>query len=355
MTVPVVDPFGVSGDSEMPFLAQATDPADVEWRVGRLVAGTLRGGSNAGESDVRLIAIRVVRHKPGRRCLIEYDFEMGRANGAPETLTAVGKTRSRGSPKEANGLLALLRARGFAEDADDAICVPEPIGVVGEYRMSLQRKAPGIPASSLFGKSGDVELAYAVAEAACKLHRAAVLPRRPHSMADEIAILRSKLGELAETRPQWAPRLARLLEECERLGARVPTPIPRGIHRDFYADQVIVDGPRLFLVDFDLFCQGDPALDAGNFLGHLSEQSLRLFGDPAALSECEGAFEERFVELSGPSIRPAVRGYAALTIARHVYLSTRFEERRSFTEPLLELAEERLGVGARTGKRMGVS
>lgn len=339
----------------MPFLAQATDPADVERRIGPLVAGSLDRGSDPGETRAQLLSIRVVRHKPGRRCLIEYDFELGRANGAPETLTAVGKARSRGSPEESDGLLGLLRARGFGEDADDGICVPEPIGVVREYRMSLQRKAPGIPASTLFGKPRGVELAHAVAEAACKLHRAGVLPRRSHSIVDEIAILREKLGELAETRPQWAPRLARLLEECERLGARVPTPIPRGIHRDFYAEQVIVDGPRLFLVDFDLFCQGDPALDAGNFLGHLSEQSLRLFGDPAALSECESAFEEQFVSLSGPSIRPAVRAYATLTIARHVYLSTRFEERQSFTETLLELAEERLGAGARTGKRMGVS
>jgi Phosphotransferase enzyme family len=355
LTVPVVDPFGVSGDSEMPFLAQAMDPADVERRVGRLVAGTLRGGSNEGESDVRLLAIRVVRHKPGRRCLIEYDFDVERPNRSSEPIVLIGKARTRRSPNESDRLLRLLRARGFANNGADGIGVPEPVGVVREYRMSLEKKVPGHRASKLFGKPGGIELAHAVAEAACKLHRAAVPPRRSHSMADEIAILRSKLGELAETRQQWAPRLARLLEECERLGARVPTPIPRGIHRDFYADQVIVDGPRLFLVDFDLFCQGDPALDAGNFLGHLSEQSLRLFGDPASLSECEGAFEEQFVSLSGPSIRPAVRAYATLTIARHVYLSTRFEERRTFTETLLELAEERLGAGARTGKRIGIS
>src|SRR2546426_9353652 len=38
---------------------------------------------------------------------------------------------------------------------------------------------------------------------------------------------------------------------------------------------VIVNGERLFLLDFDLYCEGDPALDIGNFLGHITEQSLR--------------------------------------------------------------------------------
>lgn len=344
MTVSVFDPFGATSDAALPFLAQATDPADVERRIGPLLGGA-----------ARLLSIRVVRHKPGRRCLIEYDFESERGHGGSERVTVVGKARARRSPKEGDRLLRLLRGRGFGDDAEDGIAVPEPVGVVREYRMSLQRKVPGIPAARLFGKPGDVALARRVARAACKLHRAGFLPRRSHSIADEVAILREKLGELSGTRPAWGRRLARLLEECERLAGRIPATASRGIHRDFYADQVLVDGSRLYLVDFDLFCQGDPALDAGNFLGHLSEQSLRVLGDPAALSDCEGAFEEQFVELSGPSIQPAVRAYATLTIARHVYLSTRFEERRPFTESLLELAEERLGAGARIVTRMGVS
>jgi aminoglycoside phosphotransferase (APT) family kinase protein len=128
-----------------------------------------------------------------------------------------------------------------------------------------------------------------------------------------------------------------------RAGA-VPEPVECGIHRDFYADQVIVDGERLYLIDFDLYCVGDPALDIGNFLGHITEQSLRTRGDPAALAECERVMEERFVELSGERVRPAVHAYAALTLARHVYLSTRFPDRRPLTGALLDLCEERLGV-----------
>jgi hypothetical protein len=52
--------------------------------------------------------------------------------------------------------------------------------------------------------------------------------------------------------------------------------------------------------------------------------------------------EERFVALSGEGTRHAVRVYSALTLARHIHLSTLFPERRHLTGDLLELCEERL-------------
>src|SRR5262249_50836435 len=134
---------------------------------------------------------------------------------------------------------------------------------------------------------------------------------------------------------------------CDRLGAATPLPAPCGIHRDFYPDQVIVDGSRLYLIDFDLYCESDPGLDIGNFLGHITEQSLRTLRDPAAMADLEGAMEERFVALSGEATRTAMRAYATLTLVRHVYLSTLFPERRPFTGSLMELCEERLGMVGR--------
>ena len=79
----------------------------------------------------------------------------------------------------------------------------------------------------------------------------------------------------------------------------MPKPTPQGIHRDFYPDQVLIDGDHLYVIDFDLYCMGDPALDIGNFMGHIIEHSLRILGYPAALKEVENAMEERFMELSG--------------------------------------------------------
>jgi thiamine kinase-like enzyme len=115
------------------------------------------------------------------------------------------------------------------------------------------------------------------------------------------------------------------------------------VHRDFYADQIIVSAKRVWLIDFDLYCNGDPGLDVGNFLGHLTEQSLRTLGDPRGLAPLERAMAERFALLSGPVAARAAATYATLTLARHVYLSTLFVERQPYTYRILELCEERLG------------
>ena len=142
--------------------------------------------------------------------------------------------------------------------------------------------------------------------------------------------------------PKWAPRLERLLEACDRLGASMRPTAVTGIHRDFYPAQILVDGARLWLLDFDLFCKGDPALDIGNFMGHLTEQSLRLLGEPSAMADREQAMEDRFVESHGEEARPRVRVYHTLTLVRHIQLSTEFAQRRPFTERLLQLCERRL-------------
>ena len=185
-------------------------------------------------------------------------------------------------------------------------------------------------------------IARRIAEAIHKMHRTNLPTDRVHTMADELRILRECFARMSEQMPKWTGRLAKLMVGCEKVGASLATPKACGIHRDFYSSQVIVDGARLWLIDFDCFCSGDPGLDVGNFVGHVTEQALREFGNAAALRDVERAMEDRFVELSGEQVRASVRAYKTLTLARHVYLSTQFPERRHTTQRLLELCEQQL-------------
>jgi len=174
-------------------------------------------------------------------------------------------------------------------------------------------------------------------------------------MADELRILHECLAKVIALKPDWKDRLNRVLAACDRLGASVPEPRVCGIHRDFYPAQVVVEpsqdstsvnnhSPRIYLTDFDLYCLGDPALDIGNFIGHMIEQSLRELGDAHAWAKQEQALEETFLKLSSGSSRVAIQAYTTLTIVRHVYLSTQFPKRQDFTVPLLDLCEQRLAL-----------
>lgn len=339
MALPVIDPFDVAHDPEMPSLRLALDPVEAQRQL-QLSLPRL-----AGEHGLLYLRqIRVTRYKPGQRCLIEYTVDVKRADGPLEQVVMIGKVRAGHRAKVGNRLLEWLWNAGFAGDSTDGISVPEPMGVLKDLQMWLQRKVPGRVATELLAGPGGVMLAQRIADAAFKLHRAGVRTRRRHTMADELRILRNRLPTVTHVDSIVPERIGRLLDACDRLGAETPELTTCGIHRDFYADQVIVDGERLYLVDFDLYCEGDPGLDIGNFLAHVTEQSLRTFGDPEALVDVEKAMEERFIELSGEAVRPGVRAYATLTLVRHVYLSTLKPERRPFTKRILELCEERLGL-----------
>jgi len=334
--ISVSDPFMAAADVGLPTVMAALDPAIAASQFKR------RLPKLSGEGRLKLKAIRVVRHKPGKRCVLEYVVEVRRPGAADLAVTLIGKIRARRSGNEGFRQLETIWNAGFDAQSADGISVPEPVGVISRFKMWCQRKVPGETATQLLAGPEGMALARRIAEAIHKLHRANLPVERAHTMADELRILRDCIEKVASQRPDWVGRLARLMVRCENLGASLPLPEARGIHRDFYSSQVIVDGARLWLIDFDCFCLGDPGLDVGNFIGHVSEQALRERGDAGAFRPVEQALEERFVELSGERVRAAVRAYTTLTLVRHIYLSTQFSERTHTTEGLLELCEQRV-------------
>jgi hypothetical protein len=334
----VSDPSGAAFDKDLPTLTLALNP-EIAWSEFKRHLPRL-----SADGMLRLKAIRVTRHKPGRRCVVEYDVKLRRPNAPDEKLTLIGKVRARRSGNEALRLQETIWNAGFDAESGDRISVPEPVGVISDFQMWFQRKVSGVTAEKLLGGCDGVPLARRIAEAIHKLHSANVPAEKRHGMADELKILRECFAKVAALKPEWSRRLERLMVACERLGATVPEPAACGIHRDFYSSQVIVDGARLWLIDFDLYCLGDPGLDVGNFIGHITEQALREHGQANALNEVERTLEDRFVELSGEGTRAAVRAYTTLTLARHVYLSTQFAKRNQLTEKLLEFCEERLRI-----------
>lgn len=289
--------------------------------------------------------IRVIRHKPGRRFLVEYELSGARTPPDGSPLKVIGKVRTKGADERTHELVRALWSSGFGPTSPDGISVPGPLGIVPELGMTLQLKAPGEPASRVLARGGaaGIALAARLADVAHKLHCAAAPATRTHTRADGLRILHERLGRVAAEHPGWAGSIGRLLAACGDLLASVP-PVPTaGIHRDFYPDQVLVDGARLYLLDLDLYCRGEPPLDVGNCLAHLTEQALRTSGDATAWTDRKRVMEERYLEAAGGDTRRvAIRAYAAVALARHVHISTLFADRRHLTRRLLELSHRRV-------------
>lgn len=318
-------------DDALPALPAALDCASATQAFRAASSGALRG--------VTVTGARLVRHKPGRRAVIEYDLAWQERDGAPRTVTAIGKMRARRYPGHAHRLIAHLWHHGFDDGSPDGIRVPEPLGIVRPLCLWLQRKAPGEMATGALATPDGPAIARRIVEAAAKLHRTPGLTRRSHTADDELAVLVRVCDAVAATRPAWRGRLAALLEGCRRLAHEVRALPAVPIHRDFYGDQVLVDGAGLTLIDFDLYCDGPAALDAGNFLGHVREHAVRAPQLAAPLAATAAALLDASEAHAGPEGRRAVQVFGALTLARHVYLCHVVPGRLDHAPAMLAAAE----------------
>src|SRR5262245_53458050 len=159
MPIAVSDPFGAVQDDALPTLRRALDPAVAKNEFKRrlpLLAGP--------DGVVRLRCIRVIRHKPGRRCVIEYDIRVTRPDCPPEKCTLIGKVRAKRFGSADYRLHRAIWDAGFQSDAPDGISVPEPVGVIPRLYMWLQRKVAGRSATDLLTDSANLSLARRIAE-----------------------------------------------------------------------------------------------------------------------------------------------------------------------------------------------
>lgn len=335
--LPVADD-GILNDPETLLLSQALDAARME----DILLTALKSTPGLGAAGP-LPPPRVLRRKPGRRCLIEYRLT---ETTTGKTLPILGKIRTKGLDRTAYALHRALWHHGFGPDSRDQILVPEPVGVVPTLNMWLQRKVAGIPSIDLLSQDKGVRVAQQIAEALYKLHRHGPVPRRQHRVGDELRILETALNAVIQGHPRLRSRIQGVLEACRQQAAAIPPAAERPIHRDFYPDQVMVDGSRLFLLDLDLYAHGDPAVDVGNFVAHVHEYALRRHGDPDALNGPAGHFVARYLSLNDDASLAAIEAYTTLSLARLIAISQRIPGRQRFTVALVDLCEHRLGIGA---------
>lgn len=317
-------------DDGLPTLAAALDPDQARDAFARECAALAHRPA--------ITEIRVMRHRPGRRCLLRYGF----ADGTP---AVIGKLTCKGVHKRSLAVQARLFATGLA--------VPEPLGPVPTLGLWLQREVAGRPLQVMLGDPPAERAVARSAELLAALHRLPCDAAPPWTVADELAVLDERLAALGRTRPDLARRSDRLLEACHGAARRLPEAEPCGIHRDFYPEQVLVGDRHLHLVDLDLYSRGYPALDVGNFIAHVIEAAIRETGDPDGYDPLIRAFEGHY-RAALPAIEPAaIVIFTFLSLARLAQISTVIAARRPATDAILEAAEARApGTTTRATRRV---
>lgn len=265
-------------DLAEPFLSEALEEAKL---IGR-------------HNPLTIERIDVLKYKPGRRCVLAY--ELGRSHGTDERLQVIGKVFRDERGHRLHVLQRDLWVDGFGPAAADGIYVARSLGYVPEMRMHIQQRSPGRTLNELALIGSITPFIPRCAAALVKLHNAAVQTElKTYQLEDELASLDRFNAELVERLPDQANRIGALRTNLQTWAATLPpasdlTPV----HRDFYYSQVLIDGPRLTLIDFDLLALGDPAIDVANFTAHLLFLGLDKLDDLHALAGDAQSFVDAY-------------------------------------------------------------
>ena len=129
-------PLQASDDPALPGLAVLCQPSQLTAMLSRLLAQWL--GPDARLLDSRAYLRRL---SPGKRCSVELELVVGRANGVPaERRRLLGKLYREDQGAAVYQTLGELRRHGLGAGR---FIVPQPVAYVPEYRLLLLTWAEG--------------------------------------------------------------------------------------------------------------------------------------------------------------------------------------------------------------------
>lgn len=128
---------------------------------------------------------------------------------------------------------------------------------------------------------------------------------------------------------RWAARVAALgapepagwrsvRAALDEWACRLPGPRYGVAHRDLHDGQILLSDGAVGLLDFDLLCRADPALDPANLLAHFDLRELQRRGeaDEGAAGACAHAFLEGLEPEGSAAFRTRLRFYRATALLR---------------------------------------
>ena len=272
-------------DTALPALAILTDPS----RARALLEDGIRRGSPA-HADISIAGCTptVTRYNPGSRCTVVYRLEYGaEPEGKDWPEVVVAKTH-RGD----KGRIAYLGMRALWESElrrSTAVTIAEPLAFLPELRVLIQGAVPGesrlsdLMESVLPGGTGrDMEgLRDVLAKTARGL--AALHGCGAHGQTfgweHESADVRKRVGRLAEWIPGFDGTLEPALARLDALAASHPPQRPVPSHRSFRPAQVLLHEGHIAFIDFDGFCEAEPAMDLARFRASIKQSVMRLGSD----------------------------------------------------------------------------
>jgi aminoglycoside phosphotransferase (APT) family kinase protein len=146
--------------------------------------------------------------------------------------------------------------------------IKEDVTLKKQLRLSLRAGTPEEMARlrALLGKT---------ARGLAELHGSGVTSGKVVTFEDELTEVRGRIERLERFVPEIVGAADPLFDRLEDIARAHPADPAVPSHRSFRPAQVLIAGDDIGFIDFDSFCQAEPALDLSLFLSVLRDLSLR--------------------------------------------------------------------------------
>jgi len=268
-------------DEALPALPHLTDPDEAR----DLLERSIRAGSPA-YSDMRIEACtpKIMRYKPGSRCTLLYQLVYP-ADTAHQDWPDIVVAKTYQGNKGQNAYDGMRALWDSALAGNSAVTIAEPLAFVPELNVLVQgpiREEQTL--KELIGSALRVGTPEALAELNNYMRKSAFALALLHQTKIGIGELRTWDGELDDVRevldrleaviPELVGAATPLLTRLEAIAAENPADPPVPTHGTFRPAQVLLNKGQIGFIDFDGFCQAEPALDLALFLGKIRDIGL---------------------------------------------------------------------------------
>lgn len=270
-------------DTSLPLVRQLTDAE----RARVLLEVAIWAGT-AERTDVRIEACRprVMRHDRGSRCTVRYEIDDAPTPAGPRLpRVVVAKTyRDQTGRNAYDGMRALWSSE---LSRSPLLALAEPLAYLPELRLLVQGPVPGDQTledpirawvrGGMPARTGALGTHLArTAQGLAALHGCGVAHGEPATLEGEVAETRALVDDLARVVPGLAGAAEPLLIRVAELAAEHAAGPPVPSHGTFRPPQVLLHRGRVGFIDFDGFCQAEPALDVARFRAGIRDFGIRI-------------------------------------------------------------------------------
>lgn len=255
-------------DAALPALPVLTDPDAAR----ELLETSIRdAGPGYADFTLRSCIPEIMRYKPGSRCTVRYQLDYPEGLARPDWPRVVVAKTYHGD----KGQVAWtgMRELWHSPMAESGVAIAEPLAFLPELNVLVQ--GPIAEETTLkeairraLATGGSEEVTRAVRASAAglaALHSCGVRHGELVTWEDELAEVRGVIARIASQVPELDGAADPVLDRLVAVAAGHPADPARPAHRSFRPAQVLLAGGGLGFIDFDGFCQAEPALDIALF------------------------------------------------------------------------------------------